>query len=127
YDALQTKLTKRFSHGYGLQASYTLQRVRQQGGAQFFFLPDLERGRPDWDRVHNIALTAQWELPIARGNRVLGGWQVNATATIQSGLPFNVSYAGAGADRDVGPNRPDLTGDAQVGSGDGRTSPYFNV
>jgi hypothetical protein len=44
-----------------------------------------------------------------------------------SGLPFNVSYRDAGADRDTGPSRPNLVGDAQVGSGDGLTSPYFNV
>ena len=45
---------------------------------------------------------------------------------LQSGLPFNVGYRDAGADRDVGPNRPDQIGDAQIGSGDGITSPYFN-
>src|SRR5690606_37053664 len=32
---------------------------------------------------------------------------------IQSGLPFNVGYADAGADRDVGPNRPNLVGDPE--------------
>ncbi|HEY7509298.1 MAG TPA: hypothetical protein VIG50_03550, partial [Vicinamibacteria bacterium] len=40
---------------------------------------------------------------------------------------FNVSYRDAGQDRDTGPNRPDLVGDPGVGSGDGLTSPYFNV
>ena len=34
---------------------------------------------------------------------ILGGWQVNANATVMSGLPFNVSYRDAGADRDTGP------------------------
>src|SRR5262249_1318741 len=67
------------------------------------------------------------ELPFAKGNKILGGWQVNANVTIMSGLPFNVDYRDAGADRDTGPNRPDLIGDAKVGSGDGLTSPYFNV
>jgi hypothetical protein len=42
---------------------------------------------------------------------LIGGWQFNTNVIIQSGLPFNVTYAGAGADRDTGPNRPDLTGD----------------
>jgi hypothetical protein len=46
---------------------------------------------------------------------------------IQSGLPFSVNYAGAGADRDIGPNRADETGDPGIGSGDGISSPYFNV
>ncbi|HMC69544.1 MAG TPA: TonB-dependent receptor, partial [Mycobacteriales bacterium] len=40
YDSLQTKLTKRFSKGYSVFAQYTLQRERQHGGDQFFYLPD---------------------------------------------------------------------------------------
>ena len=35
-----------------------------------------------------------------------GGWQFNATQTFQSGIPFDVKYAGASADRDVGPEPP---------------------
>ena len=60
-------------------------------------------------------------------DRFLGGWQLNANVTVMSGLPFNVSYRDAGAARDTGPSRPNLVGDAQTGSGDGLTSPYFNV
>jgi hypothetical protein len=48
---------------------------------------------------------------------VLGGWQFNANQTFQSGLPFNVNYRDAGADRDVGPNRPNLIGDPEEGGG----------
>jgi hypothetical protein len=36
---------------------------------------------------------------------------VNTNVIIQSGIPFDVNYAGAGADRDVGPNRPNVIGD----------------
>jgi hypothetical protein len=44
-----------------------------------------------------------------------------------SGLPIDVSYRDAGADRDTGPNRPNLIGDPQTGSGNGLTAPFFNV
>ena len=78
------------------------------------------------------------ELPFGKGRRflsdasgvtqaILGGWQINANATIMSGLPFNLDYRDASADRDQAPNRPNLIGDAQIGSGDGITSPYFNA
>ncbi|MDQ3061519.1 MAG: hypothetical protein M3R14_01460, partial [Acidobacteriota bacterium] len=40
----------------------------------------------------------------------IGGWQINSNTTWQSGFHFNVEYNG-GADRDTGPNRPNLTGD----------------
>jgi hypothetical protein len=137
YDSLQTKLTRRFAGGYSYQANYTYQRVRQHGGDQFFFVRDLEWGRPDWDREHNFSLTALAELPFGRGRRflseasgavnaILGGWQVNTAVIIQSGLPFNVNYAGAGADRDAGPNRPDVGG-ADPMEGGGSRERWFNT
>jgi outer membrane receptor protein involved in Fe transport len=131
YDSLQTRLTKRFSRGYSVQANYTLQRARQHGAGYFETdLPEhqgqydssLEYGPPDWDRVHSFSTSLVAELPFGRNRRYasdisptadafLGGWQFNTNVIIQSGLPFNVSYRNAGADRDTGPNRPDLVGD----------------
>jgi outer membrane receptor protein involved in Fe transport len=131
YDSLQAKLTKRFSSGYSANVNYTLQRARQHGGDQFetdlpehqgLYNSDLEYGPPDWDRVHNFVFSLVLELPVGRGREYmsdmsplmdafLGGWQVNTNTTIQSGLPFNVTYRDAGQDRDTGPNRPDLIGD----------------
>lgn len=131
YDALQAKVTKRFAQGYSGNASYTLQRVRQHGSGYFetdlpehrgLYNSDLEYGPPDWDRVHSFILSLVAEVPVGRGRQylsdlsgaadlILGGWQFNTNTTIQSGLPFNVSYRDAGQDRDTGPNRPDLVGD----------------
>src|SRR5690606_38470069 len=122
--SLQTRLDKRFSDGYAVQVNYTWQRARGEGGSYFFWDRTLERGVQDGDRTHILNATPVWELPFGRDKRwgaawsaamdmVLGGWQFNATHTIQSGLPFNVSYADAGADRDVGPNRPNLIGDPE--------------
>jgi hypothetical protein len=131
YDSLQAKFNKRFSQGYSAKVNYTLQRVRQHGGDQFetdlpehrgLYNNDLEYGPPDWDRVHNFVLSLVAEIPVGRGRAymsdasgvaeaILGGWQFNTNTIIQSGLPFNVTYRDAGADRDTGPNRPDLIGD----------------
>ena len=130
YDSLQTRLTKRFSHGYSAQANYTYQHVRQHGGTYFetdlpehqgLYDSNLEYGPPDWDRVHNFSTSVVAELPFGHGrkyasdvsnltNAVVGGWQFNTNVIIQSGLPFNVSYRDNGADRDTGPSRPDLVG-----------------
>jgi hypothetical protein len=124
YDSLQTKFTKRFSRGYSVYAQYTFQHERQHGGDQFFYLPDLEYGPADWDRVHSFSIATTYELPFAHENRWLGGWQINQATIIQSGLPFNVNYNDAGADRDAGPNRPDLTGDP---SGPQTRDQWFNA
>ncbi len=117
YDALQTRLTKRFSRGYSIYAQYTAQRERQDSSEYFFFDPSLNYGPADWDRAHTFSIATTYELPIFRGSRWLGGWQANQSTIIQSGLPFNVTYRDAGADRDTGPGRPDLVGDAMAGGG----------
>jgi hypothetical protein len=130
YDSLQTRLTKRFSHGYSAQANYTLQHVRQHGNTYFetdlpehqgLYDSDLEYGPPDWDRVHSFSTSIVAELPFGRGRKYssdvspmadafIGGWQFNTNVIIQSGLPFNVTYRNNGADRDTGPSRPNLIG-----------------
>ena len=128
YDALQAKLAGRPASGLWLLAHYTLARARQDGPEQFFHDRELQRGRPDWARTHRFVLASTYELPFGRGKRFLadastgldrlvGGWQVNANATIQSGLPFEVTYREAFLDRDVAPNRPDLIGDPEAGGG----------
>ncbi|MFB3905522.1 MAG: TonB-dependent receptor domain-containing protein [Acidobacteriota bacterium] len=125
YDSFQTKLNKRFSEGYSVLAHYTWQKVTQEGGDYFVVDPSVSRGRPDWDRRHNFVFTQLAELPFGRGRRfasdmgrmadlILGGWQINSTTTIQSGLPFTPSYRDCGADRDVGPCRPDVLGDVEI-------------
>jgi outer membrane receptor protein involved in Fe transport len=133
YDSLQAKLTGRFS-GTWLLASYTLQRIRQDGADQFFYDRELNYGPPDWSRVHSFSLAATVELPFGAGkrffsgassttDRIIGGWQINTITTIQSGLPFDVVYP-AGGDRDTGPNRPDLIGDP---SGPRSRDQWFNA
>jgi hypothetical protein len=124
YDSLQVKVTKRFSSGWSLFSQYTAQRERMHNGSQFFYLPNLEYGRADWDRVHSFSVATTYELPWLRDHALLGGWQINQNTIIQSGLPFDVSYRDAGADRDTGPNRPDLIGDA---SGPKTQSQWFNT
>jgi hypothetical protein len=125
YDSLQTKLTKRFAGGYSVQGSYTWQRAEQAHADYFFFDAELNRGPADWDRTHNFTLAIVAELPFGRGRKyatdvstgvdaIIGGWQVNANTFIYSGLPFNVTYRDAGADRDTGGNnRPNLIGDPE--------------
>ncbi len=117
YDSLQTKLTKRFADGYSIYMQYTLQRERQETSEQFFYDRKLNYGPADWDRVHNFSVATTYELPIFKGKAILGGWQINQNTFIQSGLPFSVTYRGAGTDRDTGPSRPDLVGDPMAGGG----------
>ena len=67
---------------------------------QFFTNPDLEYSAADWDRKHNFSVATTYELPFRRNDPWLGGWSLNQTTILQSGLPFNVTYRNAGSDRD---------------------------
>jgi hypothetical protein len=122
YQSLQAKVERRFSRGWSFLAHYTFQKAKQNDGNYFFIDPTLSYGPQQFGRDHNFVFSLLGELPFGRGrkwgtdlsglaNAVVGNWQVNLTGYVQSGTPFDVSYAGAGADRDTGPNRPDLIGD----------------
>jgi Carboxypeptidase regulatory-like domain/TonB dependent receptor-like, beta-barrel len=128
YNSLQTKLTKRFTGGYSVLATYTLQSIKNHGPDQVFFDRDLEYGSPEWARTHNFTLATNVELPFGRGKRffsdastamdyIVGGWQLNANVYVASGLHLNVDYRDAGQDRDAGPNRPNVIGDITAGGG----------
>jgi outer membrane receptor protein involved in Fe transport len=136
YHSLQAKLNKRFSRGYSLLATYTLQRIRNHGTDQYFYDRSLEYGSPEWARTHTITLAATVELPFGQGKRffgdiskgldyIVGGWQFNTSAYIASGQHLNVDYRDAGQDRDTGPNRPDVTGD--ITEGGGTQERWFNA
>jgi outer membrane receptor protein involved in Fe transport len=128
YDSLQVKVVGRPASTLWLLAHYTLAKARQDGLNQFFHDRDLERGRPEWARTHSFVVASTFELPFGRGrwilsdaspglDRLVGGWQLNANTTIQSGLPFDVTYRDAFLDRDVPPDRPNLIGDPYAGGG----------
>jgi hypothetical protein len=126
YDALQAKITKRFTKGYSVLAHYTLQRARDYNDDRF--IPGIDAryayGPEDFIRTHNFVLSQVAELPFGRGRRYLtnsskalnylvGGWQFNSNTIIQSGLPFNVHYDNAGIS-DVGDNRPNVNGSVKI-------------
>jgi hypothetical protein len=134
YNSVQTRFNRRFKDGYSYQINYTLQKAEQEDGSYFFYDRNLNKGLTGWDRTHTLNLLLIYELPFGKEKKwgtdwspmadaFLGGWQFNATQTFQSGIPFDVTYAGAGADRDVGPNRPNVSGDIAIYGGRDR---YFD-
>ena len=127
YNSIQAKVVKNLSRGWSLLAHYTFAKAKQNSNDYFWIDRDLNWGTPGWHREHQFVLAGTYELPFARDNAVFGGWQLNTNVFVATGQPLDISYRDAGQDRDTGPNRPDLVGDPQVGSGDGRDSPYFNA
>ena len=125
YNSLQTKVEKRFSSGYSLVAHYTLARAYKYPGNYWPVDGTVVYGPSDWQRTHVFVLTNEWQLPVGKGKKwlgsssrgldyLVGGWQMNAVTTWESGLPFTPGYLDCGADRDNGPCRPNLVGKASV-------------
>ncbi|HKN82277.1 MAG TPA: TonB-dependent receptor, partial [Pyrinomonadaceae bacterium] len=129
YNALQSKLEKRFSRGLSLLTSYTWAHAIDTspggictGGASARDCgPDdptrleLDRGNADTDVRHRFTFSNVWDLPFGRNRRwgsdmprgvdmALGGWQFNNIVTWQSGPVFNVTCNGGRVDLLGDPN-----------------------
>jgi hypothetical protein len=106
YHGLATSVSKRFSHGLQLQASYTFGKSTDEGsqaiGSADFsnsFQPRYAYdrtdnfGRSDFDIRHNLVFNYSYELPFGANasgvSRALAyGWQLSGIVTLRSGVPF---------------------------------------
>lgn len=105
HHGLLVKVSKRMSHGVSLLSSYTVGKTLEQLtvlNPQDFRLRDPDatplekRPATQIDIPQKFVIAGVWEMPFGRGRRfgggwpaalnfVLGGWQINANVTYQSG------------------------------------------
>lgn len=127
YNALQTKVEKRFSEGLSILANYTWAKAIDDSPGGFCIggtgptqcgpddplLPELDRALSDLDVRHRFVFANVYDLPVGRHRNylkdipsaldfVIGGWQLNNIVTIQSGPVFTPNFRGA---------RPNIVGD----------------
>jgi hypothetical protein len=92
------RVDRRFANGFQMTASYALSRFKAFGsdalglGVTVTDLNDIRKefGPAGLDRTHRFVLSAIYDLPIARNNKLLGGWQVSMISTAFSGVPQSV-------------------------------------
>src|SRR6202522_4288342 len=113
YNALESSLRKRFSHGLSFLASYTWSHsiddvssfnitgsasqpvAGENDLAQDPFNLAAERGRSMFDSHNRLVLSYQWSLPFFEHSshwygKAFGNWQLNGIFTAMSGTPFTV-------------------------------------
>ena len=101
YNALTTKLEKRWSNGLYFLGSYTWQKSLDLGATDEFSALSTEfkkwdKGHSTFDVPHRFVGTWVYELPVGRGrpmladmpailDAVIGGWQVSGIVTLSEG------------------------------------------
>jgi hypothetical protein len=123
FHALQTRLEKRFSHGFQILANYQFSRTFTKDRYMNSFGP-LEKRPADIDRPHRFVASFSYELPFGKGkavlgspsgvggavvDRIVGGWVINGIYSYESGGPVgdwgDVIYYGGPLNWN--PNNPD--------------------
>jgi hypothetical protein len=149
YHALTLKLEKRLSHGVSLLASFTGGKLLTDTspwvtsfldsapGFQDVYNRKLDRSVAPEDIARRFVLSCVAELPFGHGKRfltksprlvdlALGGWQMNAIATYQTGQPIVVTSSVATTSGATRPNNNGQT--AQLsGSEHDRLGKWFNT
>lgn len=107
YHSMQLKLSRRYSSGLTLQASYVLSKALTDSDS-YSSSPTsldatnlgLEKSIATFDQTHNVKLAYVYDLPFGNGktflnhrgvaSAVLGGWRVAGIHNYVSGTPINV-------------------------------------
>jgi hypothetical protein len=111
YNALQTRISRRMTHGLHIEGSYTLGKsldTNSEATTTAFansltnlplFDPRVRRGLSDFDIRHNFTANALWEIPsphTGQGwlNWAGSGWELGEILQVSSGLPFTPLISG---------------------------------
>ncbi|MBV9294650.1 MAG: TonB-dependent receptor [Acidobacteriaceae bacterium] len=111
YQALQARISRRLTHGFQIQGSYTWGKsidANSEATTTAFansltnlptFDPRVRRGLSDFDIRHNFVANLLWDIPGPhRGNAFInwvgGGWQLGEILQLSSGLPFTPLISG---------------------------------
>jgi Carboxypeptidase regulatory-like domain/TonB-dependent Receptor Plug Domain/TonB dependent receptor len=144
YNALQLTLTRRFSHGFSLLASYVWSKSMDISSIdpanitltlsnQIYLKQDYARS--DYDIPQDFIASYLWAIPGTNrfgfaGRYILSGWQVNGITSIRTGVPYNV-VSGVDSNRDgIATDRPNVIGNPILSSSRSRTQKiqeFFNT
>jgi hypothetical protein len=115
YDALETQVAKRLSHGFQVQGTFTWGKSIDTSSATLagdafgnsisslnWFDPKLSRGPSDYNVGRTFVLNGTWELPVRKSLTgpaawAANGWQLGVIFTASDGVPFTPTW-GTGND-----------------------------
>jgi hypothetical protein len=126
YNGLEVSLTKRLNHGFQFLASYTFSKTLDTDGSEINGIsasntiplgdqnsPSQRWGRSSIDRPHRFVFSTTWTMPSPSAGiqrALLGGWDVSALLTIQSGTALTIAYTNANNVFGISEDRAELSG-----------------
>jgi hypothetical protein len=129
YNGFEVHLTKAMSHGLQFLASYTFSKTLDTDGADINSTssgnaltlgdqnsPSHRWGRASFDHTHRFVFSETWTLPNpSEGLRrvILGGWDLAAVVTIQSGSALTIADTNANNVFGISEDRAELTGNCK--------------
>jgi hypothetical protein len=140
YNGLHVRVQKRFSAGFQLLAGYTWQRSLDTDSGGSFGSPtqraaclNCDKGLSNFNIDHRLTLSTTYELPFGRGRRfggnspravdfMLGGWEVAAIASFQTGPPQDVTAPNLTSDTGIHTHRANCLGTDPYAGGDLRNN-----
>jgi outer membrane receptor protein involved in Fe transport len=150
YQALQTKLEKRYTAGLYLLNSFTWSKAIDNASGHLetangdnsrvnYYDQKDEKGPSSYNQPFNNTTTLVYDLPYGRGRRfganshpivnaVLGGWRTTLINTMTSGLPVNLTYGPASRYSVSGlpTYRPNVIGEPLAPESQRNIDNYFN-
>ncbi len=119
FNAWQSTLERRFTQGFLWQTQYMWSHGIADSsigaGESLTFQNQscraCDRSSTNIDVRHTMTSNAIYQLPFARGSRILGGWEVSGIGTASSGRPVNITLSRKSSqlpDGNTGSQRPDL-------------------
>jgi len=144
YNSLQVTLTRPFSHGFSLLASYVWSKSMDVSSTEPANItltlsnqlnPKADWARSNFDVPNRFIASYMWEPPAVRrwgfvGHQLLSNWQINGITTVSSGSPFTVT-SGADYNLDaINTDRPNQVGIPSLPGGRNlsqEVNQYFNT
>ena len=145
YNSFQLTVEKRYSQGLSMLLGYTWAHAIDDVGTEFgggAGTPQdirnrrADRGNSSFDIRHRMTISSTYQLPWGKGrplmnqggaaDLILGGWQTNVIATMQTGLPFTLGLASPTVNTGGG-SRPDRVGSGVLPSDQRSISRWFDA
>src|SRR6185437_5019004 len=144
YNSLQLSLSHRFTKGLMLKVNYTrskaIDMADDDGRVGLLFNDPVELARNEavsgYDIPNNFQVGGLYDLPFGKGkayfqngiaSHILGGWEINGTFSVYSGLPFTVTASGASLNAPNNSQTADqILSTVAVLGGIGAGNPYYD-